>query len=107
MRKLRVLKNYSQEYVAECIKIDASTYARYEKGETQIRFDQVVLIADLYGLSLDEFYHYEDPNYKPRAIGEVEYSLKKRMMISIELDGKKATLEYWIDKIRKVNAALA
>lgn len=111
MRKLRVLKNYSQEYVAEVIKIDVSTYARYEKGETQIKFEQAVKLADLYNLTLDQFYHYDDPEFRPVVKDPTTvYSLektKRTVTVSIELDGEKSTVDFWIDKIRKLNAAIA
>lgn len=105
LRKLRVIKNWSQEYVAEEIKVDISTYSRYEKGETSIKFDVVVKIAQLYKMTLDELYHYGDPTFNVSEPSE-SYRIRRKISVIVELDGIEDNLNQWIVKLQKLNAAI-
>lgn len=47
IKKLRELRNYTQEYVADRIGLDQSAYSRLEKGDTKITFDRLTKIAEV------------------------------------------------------------
>ena len=105
MRKIRVNKNFSQEYVSEKASIDYTTYSRYERGETAPKFDTIVALANLYKMTLDEFYNYSNPDFK---VSEpmTEYAKHWTVPITITLDGREETLDKWISKLKALNAAL-
>lgn len=105
MRKIRVNKNYSQEYVSETAGIDYTTYSRYERGETAPKFETIVALSNLYKLTLDEFYHYDDPTF---SVGEPKQSYLKKwtVPITIALDGTDETLEMWLIKLKAINGAI-
>lgn len=105
LKKVRLDREFSQENIAEEIKVDATTYGRYEKGESQIKFEQVAQIAAFYKLTLDEFYHYGDPQY---VVSEPNMSNLKKAKVSVivELDGLSNTLDNWIEKLKKLNSVI-
>lgn len=53
LKSLREAQNMSQQDLADKLKINRSTYARYELGQTQPDFDTLQKIADFYEVSID------------------------------------------------------
>jgi putative transcriptional regulator len=110
--QLRTSKKKTQEEIADVVGVTYSTYSDYENGKTSIKFHQAAKLAEFYNISLDEFYNYGKKG-KVSKVAEPfsEYGIPnaKRPTASllIELDGQKGTAEYWIDKIKKLNAALS
>lgn len=51
---LRKLNGYSQEQVAEKIGITRQAYAKWEQGLTTPDIEKAAMLADVYGISLDE-----------------------------------------------------
>ena len=51
IRSIRVLKNLSQEYVAESLGISQSAYGKLERGETRITWEKLERIANILGTS--------------------------------------------------------
>ncbi len=54
MRKYRKSKRLTQEQVANLIGIRRSTYSRYEEGTNRPSWKVLMLLADLYGITMDE-----------------------------------------------------
>jgi transcriptional regulator with XRE-family HTH domain len=103
LRKIRVFKNFSQEYVAEQIGVSLSSYSRYEGGRA-IDFDLVVKLSTLYKMSIDELYHYGEPGY---GIDEDQVGyIPDKVAITIELDGMDESLGRWIKKITAINKVI-
>lgn len=50
---LREDKDLTQKEVAEVLKIKQQQYARYETGQFEIKFHQVIELAEFYGVSID------------------------------------------------------
>lgn len=119
LRKIRREKNFPQDKLAEAIGVDSTTYGRYEKGDSQIKFEHVVKMAEFYGLTLDELYHYFDSKTPAtsRSVREpVEmYATAARkspdrdpaeITVSVALDGTPETLTKWIKRLSAINAVL-
>ena len=53
LKMLRKLKGYSQEKIAEKIKISRQAYAKWESGATIPDIDKAAQLAEVYGVSLD------------------------------------------------------
>lgn len=105
LRKVRQDRKLSQENIAEELKIDATTYGRYEKGEVPIKFDQVAQLAMFYKLTLDEFYNYNNPNFlvqEPKAT----YLKRWSVPITVALDGTEETLQMWLKKLTAINSQI-
>lgn len=99
IRRLRVDRNFSQEYVAEYLGISLSSYSRYENDKVQIDFNSVVKLADLYKLTLDDMYR----GVQRTEIAKSGYTRSNKISVTVELDGDKETLDYWIDKLTAIN----
>jgi transcriptional regulator with XRE-family HTH domain len=53
IRLSRVTKNYTQEYVAECLGINQSSYSRCENGVQQFGIKHLFSLSKLLDISLD------------------------------------------------------
>lgn len=105
MRKLRSSFNYNQNYVAEKVGVDVTTYSRYERGETEPRIETIVKVSDLYKITVDQLLHYNDESFK---VNEPSASYIKRwsVPVTVALDGTEDTLNMWMKKLTAINAAL-
>lgn len=56
---LRKLHNLSQEELAEKIHVSRQTLSKYETGESLPDIDKCVLLADLFGVSMDDLVNYQ------------------------------------------------
>lgn len=54
IRKLRELKNYTQEYMADRIGVGQSSYARFEKDDSDITISKLQQIADILEISIHD-----------------------------------------------------
>lgn len=55
IRFLRKNKDYTQEYIANYLKVSRPTYVQIEKGERDLSLAEAQKLAKLYGLSLEAF----------------------------------------------------
>ena len=60
IRKIRELKNFSQDYVAERLGISQSTYARLEKNEVAITEERLRNISDILDVSVDFIKNFDE-----------------------------------------------
>ena len=51
--ELRKMNNYTQKNMAEILNIKQPSYIRYENGEAEPTFDNLVKIADIFDVSVD------------------------------------------------------
>lgn len=56
---LRKLNDYSQEEIAEKIGISRQAYGKWEKGKTVPDIEKCALLADIYGVTVDNLIHTE------------------------------------------------
>ncbi|MDO5096208.1 MAG: helix-turn-helix domain-containing protein [Peptostreptococcaceae bacterium] len=56
---LRKRKNFSQEQLAEKIGVSRQTLSKYETGESLPDIDKCRLIAEVFGVSMDELVNYD------------------------------------------------
>lgn len=52
IRSIRDLRGFSQEYMCEKLKVDISTYSRYETGATKLNIEIIDKIAKVLGVSV-------------------------------------------------------
>lgn len=60
VKRMRELRNYSQEYVADKIGISQSNYARLEKNEVTISEERLKAIAHVLGTTEDAIKAFDD-----------------------------------------------
>lgn len=61
IRKVRVLRGYTQEYMAECLGLaNPKAYSRYETGETKLDLPSLEAIAKVLGMSLMDLLSFDE-----------------------------------------------
>ena len=53
LKEIREDRDLKQEYVADCLGIKQQQYSRYELGENQMTYEQLITLADFYKVSID------------------------------------------------------
>ena len=53
LKDLREDNDYTQKYIASLLKISQNSYSDIERGITNISVDFLILLADLYNVSID------------------------------------------------------
>ncbi len=95
--ELRKEKHYSQEELAEKIGVSRQAVSKWERAEASPDTDNLILLSQLYGISLDELLHTEEKvetaNSKdePEALPENE-SFAQKMQDHSEEDSEDS---YW------------
>ncbi|MEI7581785.1 helix-turn-helix transcriptional regulator [Runella sp.] len=56
IRALRLLRDYTQEHLADSLGIGQSAYCKIERGQTDIRVSQLRQIAAILGVCVTEFF---------------------------------------------------
>lgn len=54
LRKLRTQKNYSQQFIANCLDISREAYKKWEKNKVNFSIKQLKKVAELYELETHE-----------------------------------------------------
>jgi transcriptional regulator with XRE-family HTH domain len=60
IRKLRELKNYRQEYMAEHLQITQASYSKIESGETDLTYGRLVEIAGVLGIKVEDITNFDE-----------------------------------------------
>lgn len=105
LRKHRVLRGYTQEYIAEYLgKRDYTAYSRYEQGRSNLKMEDAIKLANLYEVDVQELI-----SVTPSVSSFSENPRKNSGSVSIlvDLDGSSNTLESNINKLKRINDLLA
>ncbi|MBR6333717.1 MAG: helix-turn-helix transcriptional regulator [Bacteroidales bacterium] len=81
VRIFREKANFSQEYLAEKMKISQPKYARFERGATKTDLDMLILFCDTIGISLMDLITYPDKYVNIDKISDPE----DKVLLSIEI----------------------
>jgi transcriptional regulator with XRE-family HTH domain len=79
LRELRIKFGYTQNQIAKVLNVDRSTYAYYETGKTRPDVTTLMMLAKIYGVSLDALLEDESA---PKAVSE-------RLPLTDYIPGKK------------------
>jgi len=105
LRKHRVLRGYTQEYIAEFLgKKDYTAYSRYEQGRSNLKMEDAIKLAELYQVDVQDLI-----SVSPTISGSTEGSLSNGSNISVlvELDGSTEKLESNIKRLKKINELMS
>ena len=75
LKNLRKSHGFTQKQIADKLNIDRSTYSYYELGKINPSIRSMVILSELYGLSLDEIVHYESSSMSEAASGNSAYEV--------------------------------
>lgn len=71
LRNLREKCGYTQQQIANVLNIDRSTYSYYETGKTNPDISTLIILADVFSVSIEELFGQE---LKPSVMHDSEYS---------------------------------
>ncbi|MEM8907027.1 MAG: helix-turn-helix transcriptional regulator [Bacteroidota bacterium] len=63
IKKIRELKNYKQDYMAERLGISQSNYSRYENLETQVSEAMLQQIAEVFELAPEQIQQFDEKDH--------------------------------------------
>jgi transcriptional regulator with XRE-family HTH domain len=104
VKNLREVAGFSQEAIAQKLKISRPTYIQIEKGERELGIQEVKKLTEVFGLSVEEFFNLREPpqvDIKKRP-SVVKIAAKQEERISVpqeKLDKFKEVLLYIIKKV--------
>ena len=116
IKKIRELKNLTQEHMAEKIGVSQSTYGRFENDITELTISKLEKIAESLGCTLDDIFNFDRGNFlqntnhsgninSPNSIVNDKYLIeelikaKDKIIFTLELNV--ALLEQRIDYLTK------
>jgi transcriptional regulator with XRE-family HTH domain len=60
IKKIRELKNYTQEYMAELLHVSQPTYSRFEKDDSDITISQLENISKILDIKLEDLINFNE-----------------------------------------------
>ena len=60
IKKIRELKNYTQEYMADKLNVSQSTYSRFEKDDSDITISQLERISEILEVKVEELINFNE-----------------------------------------------
>lgn len=105
LRKHRVLRGYTQEYIAEYLgKKDYTAYSRYEQGRSNLKMEDAIKLASLYEVDVQELISVSPTVHQSSDNGKKSNGL---ISVLVDLDGSNSSLESNIIRLKKINDLLA
>jgi transcriptional regulator with XRE-family HTH domain len=60
LKSIRKLRNFTQETVAEKLGISTYSYAKIERGETDVKYSRLQQITKIMGIELEDLFSWDD-----------------------------------------------
>lgn len=60
IKKIRELRNYTQEYMAQMLEVSQSTYARYEKDDGDLTVSKLEKISEILEVKIEDLINFTD-----------------------------------------------
>ncbi len=104
IRRLREDRGLTQQNLADDVGVDVTTVIRWEQSSS-MKADRLEQLAKAFKIQVSELYTYKtDPEMLSNPLQY--YQNRKRVDITVQLDGTAATLNEWISTLKKINKAL-
>lgn len=84
VRKIRELKNFSQENMAEQLQMSVNGYVKIERGEVGLQMDKLEKIADVLGMGVVDLLTVEFLNMENSTNSANYYASQEQYVIEIE-----------------------
>lgn len=72
IKKYRELNNWSQDYLADKMKISRQSISKWERGESLPSIDNLIRLSEILEMPLDLLVHGSDPLERPLVFGHAE-----------------------------------
>jgi transcriptional regulator with XRE-family HTH domain len=60
IKHIRELRNYTQEYMAQMLEVSQSTYARFEKDDSDLTLSKLRMIARILDVKIEDLINFTD-----------------------------------------------
>ncbi len=60
IKKVRELKNYTQEYMSQRLNVSQSTYSRFEKDDSDLTISQLKDISEIFGMKVEDLINFDE-----------------------------------------------
>ena len=101
IKKLRELRNYTQQYMADQLEISLSGYGKIERNETDVSLGRLQQIADILGVDIHGILRFDDKHIFNLSNNEVANG-----QVNNYYSGREELLERIIEQLRKENENL-
>lgn len=101
IKKLRELRNYTQQYLADQLEISLSGYGKIERNETDVSLGRLQQIADILGVDIHGILRFDDKHIFNLNNNEVANG-----QVNNYYSGREELLERIIEQLRKENENL-
>ena len=101
IRKLRELRNYTQQYLADQLEISLSGYGKIERNETDVSLGRLQQIADILGVDIHSILRFDDKHIFNLNNNEVANG-----QVNNYYSGREELLERIIEQLKKENENL-
>jgi transcriptional regulator with XRE-family HTH domain len=101
IRKLRELRNYTQQYLADQLELSLSGYGKIERNETDVSLGRLQQIADILGVDIHGILRFDDKHISNLSNNEVANG-----QVNNYYSGREELLERIIEQLRKENENL-
>ena len=101
IKKLRELRNYTQQYMADQLEISLSGYGKIERNETDVSLGRLQQIADILGVDIHGILRFDDKHIFNLNNNEVANG-----QVNNYYSGREELLERIIEQLRKENENL-
>ena len=86
--KIRLEKNFTQSYMADCINVDHTSYSKLETGKVQLTFERLEKIASFFNMEIIDIITYPE-KYVPVDTCKKEVMKRPSVTVQIDVDGPK------------------
>jgi transcriptional regulator with XRE-family HTH domain len=110
IRSLRVLKELSQENVAEMLSISVTAYSKIERGETDVQLSRLSQIAAVFKVSIEEILNFGDKiaqSFNGNGTGNSVIISNSEQTLLIELERLRAQNEGQVKEIEHLKKIIA
>ena len=60
LKKIRELKNFTQEYMASRLEMSQSGYGKIERDETEVSYQKLEKIAEVFGIKVEDIINFNE-----------------------------------------------
>ena len=91
IREIRLQKSINQQVIADALSVDVAVVSNIEKGKRELRFKEVEIISNLFGMSLVDLITYPDRYVKISQ--EADEPVEAVLQIKLKKDKKDQVLK--------------
>lgn len=82
LKKIRLAKGYSQRFVAEQLNLTRQTVSKWENGRGYPDFENLVLLSELYGVSIDQLVNRKTLNLDRQKVLQMNRKREKVLWLT-------------------------